>query len=57
MKQPVCFIPFFVKNRDTIFWDLPAEYRNNFFQSWHLVVLKINLAAPSYTIRALKAAF
>ena len=31
MKQPVCFIAFFVKNRDTSFWDLPAEYRNNFF--------------------------
>jgi hypothetical protein len=31
MKQPVCFIAFFVKNRDTTFWDLPAEYRNNFF--------------------------
>ena len=40
MKQPVCFIPFFVKNRDTAFWDLPAEYRNNFFQSWHRAVLK-----------------
>ena len=40
MKQPVCFIAFFVKNRDTTFWNLPAEYRNSFFQSWHRAVLK-----------------
>jgi hypothetical protein len=40
MKQPLCFITFFVKDRDTTFWDLPAEYRNNFFQSRHRAVLK-----------------
>ena len=31
MKQPLCFIAFSVKDRDTTFWDLPTEYRNNFF--------------------------
>jgi len=57
MKQPLFFIAFFVKDRDTTFWDLPTEYRNNFFSRGTKLFKKINLVAPRYTIRALKAAF